>query len=47
VTVLHDDGTTAAIDGKLNVGDKVIIDGQLRVVPGKPVRISKPANKPA
>ena len=28
-------------------GDKVIVDGQLRVIPGKPVQISKPANKPA
>ena len=47
VTVLHDDGTTAAIDGKLKVGDKVVIDGQLRVIPGKPVQISQPAKKPA
>ena len=46
VTVLHDDGTTAAIDGKLKVGDKVVIDGQLRVIPGKPVLISKPAKQP-
>ena len=47
VTVLHDDGTTAAIDGKLRIGEKVVVDGQLRVIPGKPVQISKPANKPA
>ncbi|MBL6940155.1 MAG: efflux RND transporter periplasmic adaptor subunit [Alphaproteobacteria bacterium] len=42
VKVLHDDGTTAAIDGNVKVGDSVITDGQLRVVPGKPVTISKP-----
>ena len=46
VSVLHDDGTTAAIEGKLRPGEKVISDGQLRVIPGQPVRISKPSNKP-
>lgn len=47
VTVVHDDGTTAAIQGPLKIGETVIIDGQLRVIPGKPVQISKPAKKPA
>jgi multidrug efflux system membrane fusion protein len=47
VTVLHDDGTTAAIEGALKAGDKVVTDGQLRVIPGKPVQISKPAKRPA
>jgi multidrug efflux system membrane fusion protein len=47
VTVLHDDGTTAAIEGALKTGDKVVTDGQLRVIPGKPVQISKPAKRPA
>ncbi len=47
VKVLHDDGTTAAITGKLKPGDKVVVDGQLRVIPGKPVQISKPAKQPA
>jgi multidrug efflux pump subunit AcrA (membrane-fusion protein) len=42
VKIVHDDGTTAAIDGKVKPGDDVIIDGQLRVVPGKPVTIAKP-----
>jgi multidrug efflux system membrane fusion protein len=47
VTVLHDDGTAAAIDGKLNVGEQIVTDGQLRVTPGKPVQITKPARTPA
>ncbi len=41
VTVLHDDGTNAAIKGKLKPGDTIITDGQLKVVPGKPVTITK------
>jgi multidrug efflux system membrane fusion protein len=42
VTVIHDDGTTAAIQGKVRPGDMVITDGQLRVKPGQPVTISRP-----
>ena len=41
VTVLHDDGTNAAIQGNVKHGDKVITEGQLRVVPGADVVISK------
>jgi len=40
VTVIHDDGTTAAIKGAVRAGDIVIVEGQLKVVPGGPVRIS-------
>jgi len=40
VTVVHDDGTSAAIQGKVKAGDTVIVDGQLKVIPGGPVRIS-------
>ena len=40
VTVTQDDGTTAAIQGKVRPGDIVIVDGQLKVAPGKPVRIA-------
>ena len=40
VNVLNDDGRQAAIEGNLKPGDKVITDGQLRVIPGKPVAIS-------
>jgi multidrug efflux system membrane fusion protein len=37
VTVLNDDGKTAAVKGDIKKGDTVITDGQLRVIPGKPV----------
>jgi len=46
VTVLNDDGQTAAISGKLKKGDIVITDGQMQVAPGKPVDIVK-THKPA
>jgi multidrug efflux system membrane fusion protein len=39
VNVLNDDGKVAAIAGKIRPGEKVITDGQLRVIPGKPVSI--------
>ena len=39
VSVLFDDGTNAAIAGKIGPGDQVIIEGQLRVVPGAKVRV--------
>jgi len=39
VTVLYDDGKTAAISGDVRAGDRVITDGQLRVVPDKTVTI--------
>lgn len=42
VTVLFDDGTNMAVKGRIKPGDKVITDGQLRVLPGKPVAIVKP-----
>ncbi|HEY0299984.1 MAG TPA: hypothetical protein VGC36_01535, partial [Rhizomicrobium sp.] len=48
VTVLYDDGTRAAVQGAVKPGDTVVVDGQLRVIPGKPVQIAKPgAPKPA
>ena len=39
VTVLNDDGKLAAIKGKIRPREQVITDGQLRVIPGKPVSI--------
>ncbi|MGN6517240.1 MAG: efflux RND transporter periplasmic adaptor subunit [Rhizomicrobium sp.] len=39
VEVLYDDGNTSAIRGALKAGDTVITEGQLRVMPGKPVAI--------
>ncbi|HTT97715.1 MAG TPA: efflux RND transporter periplasmic adaptor subunit [Rhizomicrobium sp.] len=41
VTVLNDDGTTAAVQGKIKPGDKVIVEGQLRVVDNGPVTVNK------
>ena len=41
VTVLNDDGTNDAIKGDVKPGDKVVIEGQLRVVPGAKVAIQK------
>ena len=39
VKVLNDDGKMAAIQGNVKAGDRVITDGQLRVLPGKPVTV--------
>lgn len=47
VKVLFDDGKSAAISGNVKPGDRVITDGQLRVVPGKPVTVQKQAGKRA
>jgi multidrug efflux system membrane fusion protein len=41
VTVLYDDGVHAAISGKVKAGDRVVTDGQLRLVPDVEVTISK------
>ncbi|HVX31338.1 MAG TPA: efflux RND transporter periplasmic adaptor subunit, partial [Nitrolancea sp.] len=43
VEVLFDNGATMAISGKLKRGEKIITDGQLRVVPGQPVAIAQPS----
>ncbi|MBV8977125.1 MAG: efflux RND transporter periplasmic adaptor subunit [Alphaproteobacteria bacterium] len=40
VKVLFDAGATTAVSGNLRPGDKVVTDGQLRVVPGSPVSIA-------
>lgn len=39
VEVLFDNGATIAISGKLKAGEKVVTEGQLRIVPGQPVAI--------
>jgi multidrug efflux system membrane fusion protein len=39
VSILTDDGTTAAVSGALTPGDTVVVEGQLRVVPGGNVRV--------
>jgi multidrug efflux system membrane fusion protein len=43
VAVLFDGGATIAISGPVRAGEPVITDGQLRVIPGKPVSIVKAA----
>ncbi len=45
VKVLYDDGARAAVSGKVRAGDRVIIDGQLRVVPGKTVVVQSQRGK--
>jgi multidrug efflux system membrane fusion protein len=42
VNVLFDDGANMAVSGGVKRGDKVIVDGQLRVVPGSRVGIVRP-----
>jgi hypothetical protein len=39
---LYDDGTSASIEGDVQPGDSVIVDGQLRVVPGVGVYVDTP-----
>ena len=41
VTVLNDDGTNDAVQGKVRAGDKVVTEGQLRLVPGSAVEITQ------
>lgn len=43
VTVLYDDGTQAAIQGKVKAGDQVVTEGQIRLVQDTPVSIRKGA----
>ena len=43
VNVLNDDGVNAAIQGAVRSGDMVIVEGQLRVIPGNPVQVLKSA----
>jgi len=40
VKVLFDDGADDAVQGLLKVGERVIVDGQLRVIPGAKVNIT-------
>lgn len=47
VNVLYDDGTQAAISGKVKAGDRVVTEGQLRLVPDIEVTIAKRHGKAA
>lgn len=42
VKILFDDAKSAAVKGKLRQGDKIIVEGQLRVVPGGLVKAFPP-----
>jgi len=48
VTVLFDDGKSAAVKGDLTPGENVVTDGQLRLVPGATVLAegARPARTP-
>jgi multidrug efflux system membrane fusion protein len=47
VTVAFDNGTDVAINGPINVGDRVVTDGGLRVTPGSKVTVARLAARPA
>jgi multidrug efflux system membrane fusion protein len=47
VNVLFDDGKDMAVSGEIKPGDKVVVDGQLRVVPGARVAIVQAGGKKA
>ncbi|HEY7889361.1 MAG TPA: efflux RND transporter periplasmic adaptor subunit [Steroidobacteraceae bacterium] len=46
VRVLFDDSRSMAVAGDLQPGDAVIVEGQLRVVPGGPVQVMPPRGRP-
>ena len=41
VDVLYDDGANVAVRGGVKPGDRVIVEGQLRVIPNEPVQIQR------
>lgn len=43
VSVLNDDGTSAAITGGVKMGERVVTEGQMRVTPGGAVSVRKQA----
>jgi multidrug efflux system membrane fusion protein len=45
VSVLFDDGASDAIEGAVRPGDRVIVDGQLRIVPGVEVFVDTARDK--
>ncbi len=46
VKILFDDSRDTAVAGELRPGDEVIVEGQLRVVPGGPVQVMPPVGRP-
>jgi multidrug efflux system membrane fusion protein len=47
VTLIYDDGTNDVIAGAIKPGDKVIVEGQLRIVPGAAVEVMNARPPPA
>jgi multidrug efflux system membrane fusion protein len=41
IATLYDDGTETAVKGDVRPGDKVVTEGQLRLVPGVKVIVKK------
>jgi hypothetical protein len=46
VRILFDDSKNMAVAGELQPADEVIVEGQLRVVPGGLVRVMPPNGRP-
>lgn len=44
ITLLHEDGDLAAVKGEINAGERVVTDGQLRLLPGTSVKIVERAD---
>jgi len=47
VQVLNDDGALDAVKGDVKPGDQVVVEGQLRIVPGAKVQIRNNGRKRA
>ncbi len=45
VTILNDDGVNDAIEGDVHPGDRVVVEGQLRIVPGTKVQVRNTAGR--
>jgi membrane fusion protein, multidrug efflux system len=43
ITLIYDDGSNDVIAGNIKPGEKVIVEGQLRVIPGTPVQVMNAA----
>lgn len=47
VTVVYDDGANATVRGNVKAGDRVIVEGQLRVIPDKSVQVVRSGPHPS
>jgi multidrug efflux system membrane fusion protein len=47
ITLLHEDGDLAAVTGDIDAGERVVTDGQLRLLPGASVKIVEQADEAA